>query len=106
METKQMSKRQATVGQGWWPIVDKARLEIENAGVELEVFECKEKYGELRILARATGEYAYTRDSAVMQAVERARSRSAETCETCGGAGQLMGPGPWRTRCKEHSETA
>jgi len=82
------------VGHGWYGLVDELfdLAEKEN----FQVTQVKEKYGSLRIYA----DFLNEEQDKILSDLER---RSANMCEICGKAGEMISRGGWlKTRCKDH----
>jgi hypothetical protein len=83
-----------SVGPGWHGLVDELfdLAEKEN----FQVAQVKEKFGSLRIYA----DFLKQGQDKILSDLER---RSANMCEICGKAGEMISRGGWvKTRCKDH----
>jgi hypothetical protein len=93
-------------GEGWRDLLERAFARIRAAvradGGSFKVTQIKEKYGTLRLYWE--GSLSSEADAMVEEAIDLAEARSASTCEICGEAGQLYGPGWLATRCAAHAE--
>lgn len=81
---------------GWQHIVDEALEKIKSIEPNFEVFQIKEKFGELRI-------YGGPGNEEVWKIIDDATTQSLKTCEVCGKPGKLRTDhGWWKTVCDEH----
>lgn len=80
--------------KGWeslyGPLMERCKAE----GVE--IFQIKEKYGELRF-------YTGPASEELLDAINEATRRSRRICEVCGEPGKLYTSGWWRTLCPDHA---
>lgn len=86
-------------GPGWYPLIyetlDKIRAIVDRDGLDLEVTEIKEKFGELRI-------YTSSYTDEIYKIIQKASEKSIQTCEICGKYGALTEVnGWWMTRCEK-----
>jgi hypothetical protein len=93
-------------GEGWRDLLGRAfariRAAVQADGGSFTVTQIKEKYGTLRLYWE--GSLSSEADAMVEEAIDLAEARSASTCEICGEAGQLYGPGWLVARCAAHAE--
>lgn len=85
---------------GWFPIVFDMATELEALqvpGKPIVIWGFKEKMGTLRVFVDGGGEE-------VFDIVRRAESKSATTCEDCGGIGAKVSDGWIRTLCQSCNE--
>jgi len=93
------------VGPGWFPLVREASLKIEQINrvlqlqgvTTIQVVQIKEKYGTLCYYTN----YCNNEIDAIIEEVEHA---SGMICESCGGPGELIQQGWWRTICESCEE--
>lgn len=94
------------VGDGWRDLLERAcariRTAIDTHGGSFRACQVKEKYGTLRFYF--DGALPPAAEALVEDAIDLADARSACTCEICGEAGSLYGPGWLTTRCAQHAE--
>jgi hypothetical protein len=88
-------------GDGWLGLLDGTlsliQKKIEENGVEVNLFQVKEKLGLLRIYYRGGDDFTRT-------AVDIAEIVSGNICELCGRQGEFQNLQGWiQTRCVEHS---
>jgi hypothetical protein len=86
-------------GEGWFPLIwntlDKIQDIVDKTGLDIEITEIKEKYGELNIYLSG-----YTKE--IEDIIEDATNKSTRICEVCGKPGSLHKVGYWwMTRCDE-----
>jgi ribosomal protein S14 len=86
-------------GKGWYPLIyetlDKIQAVVDRDGLDLEITEVKEKFGELRI-------YTSTYSEKIYKIIQKASEKSTQTCEICGQPGALIEINGWyMTRCEE-----
>jgi hypothetical protein len=93
-------------GDGWRGLLERAcariRIAIQTHGGSFRASEVKEKYGGLRFYYDGT--LPPEAEVLVEEAIDLAEARAACTCEICGEAGSLYGPGWLTTRCAQHAE--
>ena len=83
------------VGEGWFPIVEEAIIEIESRGGF--ILQVKEKFGGLRIYSQG-GDY-----DAISEIVRKAEVKASRICEDCGEPGVLHNKNGWyKTVCDDH----
>lgn len=84
-------------GPGWdaliFPLIERCKAE------GIQILQIKEKYGELRF-------YIGPAPDDLLDAIDEAEMKSAETCELCGRPGRIRGTGWLSTRCDAHYEEA
>ena len=98
--------RWISCGPGWYPLLVELDEKLARLDPDYSVHQVKEKYGRARYYYSST-----VRDKAITEMmdtlVSEAEARAAQTCEECGGAGELMATGNgspmgWlRTLCVE-----
>lgn len=88
----------AWVGEGWVPLVDELHSKVLEIDPDVRVDQVKEKFGTLRYYFSSD---LYDQVEAVVREYE---SRSAVTCETCGGPGYLQGKYWVKTLCDACAE--
>jgi len=83
---------------GWYPLITQLDQQLAELDPAYELYQCKEKFGELRYYAHTDREDARIAFDDLISAAER---RSAVTCELCGEPGALhVGSFSWlRTLC-------
>lgn len=95
-------------GDGWFDIIKDLSLAIDliskirapranTIGLSPYALQVKEKYGTLRY-------YICGANEEMLNQIEKAEARSAETCEICGSIGKVMGDGWLKTRCDYHKD--
>ena len=92
------------IGKGWVGLVDDLCAvlseDVKKTGLPCKANQVKEKLGKLRFYCLYPPQSDYRK-----AAIDSARLRSAQTCDVCGSAGQLVvTPGWLRTRCAEHHD--
>ena len=88
--------RSIRVNAGWYPLVVSLNQDLAELDPWYEVYQVKEKFGELRYYCSSTGE----KERKLIRAAEM---RSATTCETCGELGRLgISTSRVRTACSAH----
>jgi alkylation response protein AidB-like acyl-CoA dehydrogenase len=94
------------VGDGWRDLLERAcariRTAIQAHGGSFRASQVSEKYGGLRFYF--DGALPSEAKVLVEEAIDLAEARAACTCETCGEAGSLYGPGWLTTRCAQHAD--
>lgn len=92
---KLLQEAKSSVGQGWWPIIEKYLPQMFELAPEGD-FYFKEKYGTLRMEVYGEG-----LDNEKLTELEIAADRESETiCEECGAPGQLREIRGWyKTLC-------
>ncbi|MBQ7969071.1 MAG: hypothetical protein IJ292_04545 [Clostridia bacterium] len=92
---KLLQEAKSSVGQGWWPIIEKYLQQMVELAPEGEFF-FKEKYGTLRMRV-----YGKALDHEKLTALEMAAEHeSATVCEKCGDPGRLRDDRDWiKTLC-------
>jgi hypothetical protein len=90
-------------GEGWYPLIyetlDKIQAIVDRDGLDLEITEVKEKFGELRI-------YTSTYTDEIDDILWEATYKSHKICEVCGKAGEVVETNGWlMTRCEECLES-
>jgi len=86
-------------GPGWYPLIyetlDKIQAIVDRDGLDIEVTEVKEKFGELRI-------YISSYTDEIFEITQDAEEWSCRICEICGQPGECVEVGGWwMTRCKK-----
>ena len=81
------------VGKGWHPLLDELDAELRETVPGYQVFQVKEKFGELRVyLQGGTFPPAW-------EIIEKYTIRSRTVCEYCGEPGTHRQDRWWRTLC-------
>lgn len=85
--------------EGWFPLIyttlDKIQEVVDKTGIDLEITEIKEKYGELRI-------YTSSSTDEIDEIIQEATAKSIHICERCGREGELREIHGWyKTMCEE-----
>lgn len=90
-----LADMQKCVGDGWGHLVERLYSLCEQHGVD--VWQVKEKYGELRF-------YVGSAPNVVHDAIEKAEDASTKICDVCGESGRQISKHGWIvTRCEKHS---
>jgi hypothetical protein len=78
-------------GVGWWPLLEEMHARLEVIEPRYRLSQVKEKLGLLRVyVANSSYERGLEVAADVKTVVTEYERRSAEICEQCGGAGQLV----------------
>lgn len=89
-------------GPGWYPLIEDALQALVKTGLQIEITQIKEKFGQLRLYY----DLAAHQDSdveKVQQIIRAAERKSVVTCEVCGEPGEHTGDGGWYvTLCDTH----
>ena len=95
-----LQEAKSSVGQGWWPIIEKYLPQMVELAPEGDFF-FKEKYGTLRMEV-----YGKTLDREKLTELEIAAEQESETvCEECGAPGKLHTEFYWiETLCDQCAE--
>src|SRR5690349_11906919 len=88
-------------GDGWFKIIDrlckKLQKESYRSGYQVEAFQVKEKFGELRFYIGAGTDKHH-------DLTWKATNKSRHVCEKCGKPGKLHGYSWLYTACHEHTD--
>jgi len=90
-------------GNGWFKIIDELCQELMDLSTQIDppvipvATQVKEKFGTLRF-------YVSGATDAQFDAIDKAESKSAVTCEVCGEPGKMRGKSWLYTACDEHTD--
>lgn len=82
------------VGEGWRPLLAELIAKLRSVCPEMEVLQCKEKFGGLRC-------YVTPETPEMKKLIMEAEAVAWKTCEDCGAHGRLRRGGWIRTLCDE-----
>jgi len=87
-----------SVGVGWYPLIKDLIEDLIKLGWDKQVCQVKEKFGGLRFYINGASNDIHNR-------ISEAETLSYETCEVCGGKGELRTKIRWYTTlCDKHYE--
>jgi hypothetical protein len=87
----------SSVGEGWWPIVEKLDSDLKEIDPDYQVDQVKEKFGGLRYYASYNQEVS----EQARKLIGQAEVQASKTCEWCGNPGDLGGSRWMKTLCGE-----
>jgi len=90
-----LTSAKACVGEGWWPLLERTFKKISDMGWDGEIFDVKEKFGQLDITIGHASMEIHT-------VLLDAWKESATICEMCGKPGRPRVDRSWvKTLCDE-----
>lgn len=96
------------IGDGWGPLLRELLTNMKKYGtehgIEIEITQVKEKFGELRVYFDIQGEIPDKLGSCfdvLDDMVDFATDKSREICELCGKPGKILGSSWLMARCEE-----
>jgi hypothetical protein len=88
--------------RGWDPIVRELHQQLVAIDPKYQVYQIKEKFGELRYYCSLRGD---TKTKAVQDLMTAAAMQASTSCQVCGSPGVLSEkPGPVRVLCSTHDQ--